>query len=414
MRILIAEDELVAKKKLHNTLLRMGHEVFVTENGVKALKTYNIEHPDVIITDWIMPEMDGIELCKRIRGSRRERYPFVIIVTANDAVSNRGVGYEAGADDFIGKPVDELELQLRLRACERIITLQIKEKKLRHKLFQALSESKEKNYRLELTMNELQTTQVKLTGALEEAKEATRAKSSFLANMSHELRTPLNAIIGYSEILCEEIEDGDFNARSNDFADDIAKINSSGTHLLTLINDILDISSIEAGKFELSVESFSLLSLIQELVTCTQKLIAKNHNTLKVECDETIGEMIADSTRVYQILYNLLINAAKFTENGDIVLFVERKITESDEWIYVRITDTGIGMTSEQINLVFNAFSQADDSATRKYGGTGLGLTITKRLCQLMGGDICVTSMPDKGAVFTVALPSTTKEYVHS
>lgn len=249
------------------------------------------------------------------------------------------------------------------------------------------------------------------------AETANRAKSQFLANMSHELRTPLNAIIGYSEMLQEEAED----LEQEDFIPDLQKIYGAGKHLLGLINDILDLSKIEAGRMELYVEIFDISTMIEDVVTTIQPLVEKNGNTLKIESDKNIGSLQADLTKVRQSLFNLLSNASKFTQKGTITLTVKRvaksedllpaqTATSSQDWIVFRVSDTGIGMTSEQISKVFQAFIQADASTTRQYGGTGLGLAITKKLCQIMGGDVTVTSVVGEGSTFTIQIPAAPEE----
>jgi len=220
--------------------------------------------------------------------------------------------------------------------------------------------------------------------------------------MSHELRTPLNAIIGYSEILQEEVQDRDLN----DLIPDLKKIQDAGNHLLALINDVLDISKIEAGKMELHLETFPLQTLIHEVVTTVHPLVEKNNNELKVEFQEEPGSMHADLIRVRQILFNLLSNACKFTSDGVITLRASREKLENKEWIFLRVLDTGIGMTSSQLQKLFQAFSQADTSTSRRFGGTGLGLFISRRFCQMMGGDIEVESESGRGTTFTVRLPA--------
>jgi signal transduction histidine kinase/putative methionine-R-sulfoxide reductase with GAF domain len=225
---------------------------------------------------------------------------------------------------------------------------------------------------------------------------ASQHKSEFLANMSHELRTPLNAIINFSEMLQEDAED---NA-DEQYLPDLQEINAAGKHLLGLINDILDLSKIEAGRMDLYPETFSLAELVQEVRSLALPLVARNDNELVVEVDPDIGEMYADRTKLKQALLNLLSNAAKFTDHGTITW----RIAAADGLIVFSISDTGIGMTEEQIGRLFRAFSQADASTTRKYGGTGLGLAITKQFAQMMGGDISVESAPGKGSTFTISI----------
>jgi signal transduction histidine kinase/putative methionine-R-sulfoxide reductase with GAF domain len=236
----------------------------------------------------------------------------------------------------------------------------------------------------------------------QQLESASRYKSEFLANMSHELRTPLNAIIGYSEMLQEEAADLGYE----DFTPDLQKINASGKHLLALINDILDLSKIEAGHMELYLETFDLANMIHDVETTVQPLVEKNANTLVVQCTDNLGTMRADLTKVRQALFNLLSNACKFTRQGVVALQVTRQAADGAEWITFRVSDTGIGMTPAQMGKLFQAFSQAEATTARQYGGTGLGLAITKRFCQMMGGDVTVESEVGKGATFTIRLPT--------
>ena len=254
--------------------------------------------------------------------------------------------------------------------------------------------------------------------AKEAAELANRAKSAFLANMSHELRTPLNAIIGYSDMLAEDAQElGDEQTVS-----DLNKIRNAGKHLLRLIDDILDISKIEADKMELCLESFDVGGLIEEVAITVKPLMEKNQNTLQVNIPKGIGAMHADLMKVQQVLLNLLSNAAKFSSKSAIALNVERVTSEElknkyqptvaqmlildSDFLIFRVSDTGIGMTKEQQQRLFQPFTQADNSTTRKYGGTGLGLTISQRFCQMMGGDIEIESEIDCGSTFTVCLPA--------
>jgi two-component system, NtrC family, sensor kinase len=229
--------------------------------------------------------------------------------------------------------------------------------------------------------------------------EASQHKSQFLANMSHELRTPLNAIIGVSEMLREDAE-----ALQQD-TEPLDRVLGAGHHLLALINDILDLSKIEAGRMELQLEDFALAPLIDGVVKTIEPLAAKNENRVAVSCDAAIGSLHADPMRLRQALLNLTSNANKFTERGTISVDAQQKKENGRDWVTIAVADTGIGMTSEQMDKLFQEFSQADVSTTRKYGGTGLGLAISKRFCQMMGGDITVESKPGRGSTFTIRVP---------
>jgi signal transduction histidine kinase/CheY-like chemotaxis protein len=243
--------------------------------------------------------------------------------------------------------------------------------------------------------------------AKETAETANKTKSLFLANMSHELRTPLNAILGYSEMLQEEAAE---RKLAGEFVTDLEKINSAGKHLLALINDILDLSKIEAGKMELFLENFDLAEMIEEVASTVRPMVEKNANTLHIQCALNLGVMHADQIKVRQGLFNLLSNAVKFTHEGNITLEAGRQSNGGGEWIVFRVTDTGIGLSPEQIAKLFKDFTQADASTTRKFGGTGLGLALTRRFCEMMGGEVAVRSMPGEGSIFTIKLPAVVRE----
>jgi signal transduction histidine kinase len=238
--------------------------------------------------------------------------------------------------------------------------------------------------------------------AREAAESASKAKSAFLANMSHELRTPLNAIIGYSELLQEEATDAGYD----DMIPDLQKINTAGKHLLRLINTVLDLSKIEAGKMDLFIETFEIEDLVDEVAGTAEPLVGKNGNKFVLKMLPDLGKLKGDVTKLKQVLLNLIGNAGKFTEKGTITLNVRRERDFEGNWIEFRVIDTGIGMKPEQLAKLFQAFTQADAATTRKYGGTGLGLVLARRFTEMMGGTIGVKSEFGKGTQFTVRLPT--------
>jgi signal transduction histidine kinase len=236
-----------------------------------------------------------------------------------------------------------------------------------------------------------------LLAARRAAETASKTKSQFLANMSHELRTPLNAIIGYSEMLREQAEEDGASA----YAEDLEKIRAAGRHLLSLINEVLDLSKIEAGRMELFLEAYSVAELVRDVATTVQPLVEKNGNRLIVDANGAGGEARADVTKMRQVLLNLLSNASKFTDHGDIHLTARH----AGDDLILEVRDSGIGMTPEQSAKLFEAFAQAEASTSKNYGGTGLGLAISREFCRLMGGDITVASAVGQGSTFTVRVP---------
>ena len=257
-------------------------------------------------------------------------------------------------------------------------------------------------------ITEMREAEEDLAAARDAAEDANKAKSQFIANMSHELRTPLSAVIGYSEMLEEQVEDlGD---AGSEILDDLRKIGSNARHLLSLINDVLDLSKIEAGKMEVQAEDFTLEPLLREVGETVAALIGRKHNRLVLDLAPELGMMHSDTVKLRQCLFNLLSNSSKFTENGQITLAASRQHRDGRDWMELRIADTGIGMTPEQLQRLFQRFSQADASTTRRFGGTGLGLAITKAFCTMLGGDIAVESEAGTGTTFIINLPADLRE----
>jgi signal transduction histidine kinase len=246
-------------------------------------------------------------------------------------------------------------------------------------------------------------TAVRLRQAKELADVANRAKSIFLAKMSHQLRTPLNAVIGFSEILLEGV---DLDGKSERKRSDLERINAAGKHLLSLVTDVLDLSKIESNFVELKVERFDLGAMVREVIANVQPLVSEKRNKLVVRCPDSIGVVSTDQTKLRQACLNLMSNAAKFTEGGTIALSVQRRKGQAGDWVEIEVRDTGIGISNADMSRLFKDFGQASGATSGKYGGTGLGLALSQKLCGLMGGSISATSEPGKGSCFTIRVPA--------
>ncbi len=365
-KILVIDDGLVHLAFANEVLSKQGYQVMLARNGREGVNIALQRQPALILLDINMPGWDGFETCRRLKQEESLRDIPILFFSTLDKPQDRLRAFTVGAVDYVDKPCQEEELLARVQTH---LSLYLLHQQLIH----------------EKTI----------------AEAANLAKSQFLANMSHELRTPMNAIIGYSEMLAEEAkEDG-----LEDFVSDLDKIHAAGNHLLSLINDILDLSKIESRKMGLSLSEFSIVQLLKDIEATVSPLVHKKNNQLLFEWQGTDPQqadtIYADETKVRQMLLNLISNAAKFTEQGKIIV----RIKNSNKHYTFYVIDNGIGMTPEQVGKVFDPFTQADSSTTRKYGGTGLGLTITREFVAMMGGTVNVESTFGEGSTFVLRLP---------
>jgi signal transduction histidine kinase len=367
-RILVVDDEADVELLINQQFrrqVRAGEFSFsFARNGEQALAMLQKDTGfDLMLVDINMPVMDGLTLLGRLRELRAQVRS--IIVSAYGDIPNIRTAMNRGAFDFVTKPIDMVDLNATVR--------------------KALDEIAKQH--------EIESRRIA-------AEQARTHLTHFLANMSHELRTPLNAIIGLTEMMVTNAA----RLGTEKALEPLRRVNAAGTHLLSLITEILDLSKIEAGKLELNPEPINLARLIDEVVGTAGQLAEKNKNRLIVEAQENVGAVKADPMRLKQILLNLLSNACKFTKEGEVALRV-RKAADGRDWIEFDVADTGIGLTAEQQASLFQDFTQADSLTSRHYGGTGLGLALSRKLARMMGGDVTVMSEAGKGSMFTVRLP---------
>jgi len=423
-QILIVDDN---KNNLFTlrTLINEHIEANIIEadSGQGALDILLVKPVDLIILDVQMPEMDGFETAKLIRSFKKTRHiPIVFLTAAYKSAEFQQKGFAAGAADYLTKPIDAPQLisrintylrfieqdrrhhaELEQKVQERTAELLLMRHKLEERVNERTAELNEINLQLKEEIEIRKKTELAFKKAKEVAEQANLAKSQFLANMSHELRTPLNAIIGYSEILFEEAKDQE----QNDYTNDLLKIIQAARHLLAMINDVLDLSKIEAGKMQIHTETFDLTEVISEITSTISPLTTKNKNVLQVIWQGREGLVHSDITKIRQILINLLGNASKFTDQGIIQLRVGiEDDNKGISWVRFQIKDSGIGISPEQQAKLFQPFIQADASTTRKYGGTGLGLTITQHFTEMLGGYLTLESKMGEGSTFTVLIPA--------
>nr|WP_320114032.1 ATP-binding protein [uncultured Desulfuromonas sp.] len=468
--MLIVEDSPTQAEQLFYLLNKNGYQAQTARNGYEALVHLEQEHPLAIISDVVMPGMDGYELCRRIKGDNRWQDIPVILLTSLSEPDDVIMGLECGADYFIIKPYNEKFLLSRIQHIianrnlnsdqrakmgmeiffrdrkyfinsdrlqilnlllstyetaiqknQELLAATEELQLLNEQLVDNLNTLDAKNNELDRLNRELVRRTNEAAKAQREALEANRAKSDFLANMSHELRTPLNSVIGFSEVLEDELF-GDLNPKQREY---VSNILLSGRHLLSLINDILDLSKVEAGRMTLDTVLIDPHTLLASALTMLQEKAHKHaiHMKLDVETDEQT-KLMADERKLKQILFNLLSNAVKFTPDGGSVTISARTVDEirleqetlwqpeqnpppnpQQQGLEIAVSDTGIGINSEEYNKLFQEFSQLSSPYTKKHEGTGLGLALCKRLVELHGGCIGLSSEPDRGSRFVFVIP---------
>jgi len=399
IKVLLVDDDPSISMLLGGYLRRRGFVVYEARNGVEAMALVREHEPPLVITDWLMPEMDGIELCRRIRSADTAAFTYVLFLTANNEPDLVVTAFEAGADDYITKPFDRRELLARIEAAERIIRLSAFYAEHMVKLHSINAEFAVVNGRLQRLMRQLQQDKEDARQAEALAEQANQARGDFLATVSHEIRSIMTAILGFAEILRAE---ADAEGGTTERKEAIDTILRNGQLLMEIINDMLDLSKIDAGKLEVERIRCSPIQVLEDVRSLLSvRAIAKGLD-MRVIHEGALPETIeSDPTRLRQILINLVGNAIKFTESGS-VRVVTRLVRRGDAapLLEFEVTDTGIGMSREQIARLFQPYGQAEASTARRFGGSGLGLVISKRFAEMLNGDICVESAPGQGTTF--------------
>lgn len=401
--VLVVDDDPSILKLLEHNLQQRGFIVETANNGVEGFAIANEVDPPLVITDWNMPQMNGLELTKRLRSCESIGFTYIILLTVNTTKEQLAKGFEVGVDDYITKPFDYSELFSRIKSAERIIRLEAFYRKHMVQVHKTNAEVAMMNSRLERISRQREQAMEEAKVAKAMADTANMAKSDFIASMSHEVRSPMTSILGYAELL----QDQENTPIDRETA--IEAISRNGLYLLSIINDILDISKIEAGKMQVECIPCSPCEIINDVMVQMWVKADEKNISLNVEYVGKIPETIqSDPIRLRQILINLIGNAVKFTEQGGVRLVVQLDQSQlNNTALHFDIIDTGIGLTSKQADRLFKTYSQADPATTRLFGGSGLGLSISRKLAELLGGKIkLINSKPSEGSQFRIILPT--------
>ncbi len=374
--VLVVEDDPGVREALLMLLGDAGYRVRSVPDGVAGLECLEQEEVDLLLLDLMLPGVDGLEVCRRVRARASDLYLPIVMLTALTDEARRHAGFAAGADDYVAKPFDADELLDRVR-----VWLRTRE-------------------RLQSAHGRLAAERARIEQRNRELARATQAKSEFLAAISHELRTPLNSILGFSELLLDDSSGTLLPSQRQRF---LRNIDQSGRHLLSLVNDLLDLSKIEAGHIELSPEAFEVTTSLRAVAAGIRPLAEKKDLVLVTDVGPGVTTVYADEGRFKQVLYNLLSNAVKFTPEGGRVETTVRRLEDAVELV---VADTGVGIAPEDQERIFEPFQQLDRSAARRQEGTGLGLALARRLVELQGGRIWVDSVPGRGSRFGFTVPT--------
>ncbi|MCO6436413.1 MAG: response regulator [Phycisphaerae bacterium] len=400
LTILLAEDDGTTRRIITQYLTHSHYEVHSAKNGLDALKIIREVGPPLVLTDWMMPEMDGIEFCRRIRSEEGVGFTYVIFLTALNDRAKLVEAFEAGADDYISKPIDERELLARIEAAERIIRLEWDFQRQCGQLHKYNAQIAVLNSQLVRTNRQLSDAREQARAGQEAAEFANRMKTEFLASISHGIRTPMMSILGYGEALLGDELSPSERRRA------LTAVRRNGEHLMQIVDDLLDIALIEAGKLRLQLTSARLKDTVEEIVTLLTPRASAGRLQLDVQYSDGLPEtFLTDVTRLRQILLNLIQNAIKFTMTGGVTVRVGTEPAGDSRILVLEVIDTGIGIPQDQLAQICEALARTDAPFVRRRGGVGLGLRISKRLVELLGGEIAVQSKKGVGTTFRVSLP---------